>query len=86
MTSTSKRAAVAATLGVVALGGLLAVDVAQRPEPRLDCVVDLTDDPNPYTMSPDEYQAAEAAFDVEQSRRYAEKLAAGCTEPLAFRI
>lgn len=32
MTSTKKRAAIAATLGVVALGGLLAVDIAQRPD------------------------------------------------------
>lgn len=33
MTSTKSRVAIAATLGVVALGGLLAVDIAQRPAP-----------------------------------------------------
>lgn len=34
MTSTKKRAVVAVALGVVALGGLLAVDGAQRPTER----------------------------------------------------
>lgn len=42
MTSTKKRVAAAATLGVVTLGGLLAVDVAQRPTKPMDCSIDLT--------------------------------------------
>lgn len=42
MTSTRKRAATAVALGAVAFGGLLAVDVAQRPTKPMDCSIDLT--------------------------------------------
>lgn len=106
------QAAVAAVTLTALMGGLLAVDVANRPEPQektplsstapayaeewerlkreavaegwtqeqlqeakdfaeIDaCAVDLSDDPSPEV----------------EAERTAEKLAAGCTEPLPFTI
>ncbi|SIF35822.1 hypothetical protein [Mycobacteroides abscessus] len=100
---TWRQAAIAGVALTAIIGGLLAVDVVNRPEQQVDCAVDLRDmgddgdgtgglanfgDPRvaDTTWTQEDLRRAKDAFRAELGRREAEKLAAGCTEPLPFRI